>query len=265
MNRSPSKYYDTIVSSLENSPEVKAKFKDLKLVYADVVPGKGKKDAKAARIVGVSPDDSVTLEAKRLVEAAIKNGFSDISEVDASAVFIGDLETNQSKIIQSLVPTLGDSYLVTQKIQDGTVSLVGRMPDQESAFRYLDIVSRVLFVKQVEDENVVIGTLDKSSLNNLKMDPGRALRRRDPQLLLQTSAPLIVTASPSNQTALEGWYYRAVAHVMLGEYDLASGDLKAARMLEKKYFYNFSYLLLEDFQGPQREKFEEIYRYGSAN
>ena len=266
MNRSPSKYYDTILASLANSVEGKEQLgKGFSLVYADVVPSSVLMDKQVARIAGVSPNDVVTRHALKLITTSVKNAYPELVDVDSSAVFSGQMDENKAKIVDSLMPTRSDFYLVTQAVQGGKVSMVGKVPDLESAQKYLDIVSRINFVSLVEQENVLVGSQDVSSLNDNATDPARALRRRDPQMLLRTSAPLITTPNPYSNTVLEGWYYRAAAHVMLGDDEMAVGDLKAARLLEKKYFYDFSYKLFEGFQGGQRERLDQLYRYASAN
>lgn len=261
MERAPTRYFRTIQASLLNDPEAKRELGGVDLVYADLVPQGGKPRA-GAILVGSSPDAAKSAKIKEITARILKNSFPEVVNIDNTRVFLGTTEANKTRIIDSLLPEQGDNYLMAQSAVGGQVRLVGRVPDVASADHYIDKVSRILFVENAEPVNVIIGETNFAKVQQFPVDPARALRNRDPQMLLASSLSWITKASPYNQSALDGWYYRAAAHLMLGNETEAAGDLVAARFLEKKFSYPSSFALFEGFQGPLREKFENLYTMG---
>jgi hypothetical protein len=291
VRRHPNAVFALLDRSLRDLPELVG----FKLIYADLSPGG------LLELAGLAATEEqlglVKLRARAVIDNAIANEalpMAKLERIDMTRVLVGSSTVDELLVIELLAPARPTRVVRAQvyRPEAGELILSGVVESVASRDQIVGFLECLPILRRVDATNVLVrqsvgfrpgepmGTLPdafdalgRMAPATIKI-PGKnhcdppqvftlAVTGNQPQEILQAATATIRNAVPTSPQALNAWYLRAAAHLMLGQRQEAVGDLRVAVALAQNFVgVDSYYVTLERFQGPVRIALSNLLRAG---
>ncbi len=267
LRRLPNELFGVLQSSLADSPDLAG----FKLIYAELTP------EGVLRLAGLIAQEEQRAALKRRTIEVVKNAVAAgnlpmapmLTELDLSKVRVGSSSSDELLVVESLLPTQPIRVVRGQQYDpaSGELYLTGIVESEASRDRVTEFLQRLPLLRKVDTSNVLVrqsSGLEPGQPTGTLLSAQDALGRCDRTAMLESATASVRNAAPNSTSAVNSWYLRAAAHLMLGKRQAALGDLRVAHALAEQVVGGSGYYsTLERFQGPMRIELSKLLREGA--